>query len=122
VHWIAFFEHVFALCGVKPGDACAVLAQTQSRPELPQFCKPALLRMGARPFRMVLPGRVLMAPVPVRSTGASDAIGGLAPVVQALAGASPPNPARCRIGSAAWCRHSLRRVLWTARWCWTAAA
>jgi len=34
----------------------------------------------------VLPARPQAAPVPVRSTSASDAIGGLAPVVQALAG------------------------------------
>jgi 2,5-dihydroxypyridine 5,6-dioxygenase len=33
----------------------------------------------------VLPGKALAAPVPVRSTGASDAIGRLEPVVQALA-------------------------------------
>jgi 2,5-dihydroxypyridine 5,6-dioxygenase len=46
----------------------------------------ALQRMGARPFQIVLPARPLAAPVPVRSTGASDAIGRLQPVVTALAG------------------------------------
>ncbi|HLL09633.1 MAG TPA: peptidase M29 [Rubrivivax sp.] len=80
------FEHVFGLCGVQAGDACAVLSQTQTRPELPQLSELALLRIGARPFHVVLPARPLAAPVPVRSTGASDAIGQLEPVVQALAG------------------------------------
>jgi 2,5-dihydroxypyridine 5,6-dioxygenase len=65
---------------------CAVLSQTQTRPELPQLSELALLRIGARPFQLVLPGQPLSAPVPVRSTGASDAIAGLQPVVQALAG------------------------------------
>ena len=35
--WIAAFEQAFRLCGVQPGDACAVLSQTQTRPELPQL-------------------------------------------------------------------------------------
>jgi 2,5-dihydroxypyridine 5,6-dioxygenase len=84
-HWIDVFTEAFALCGVKPGDACAVLSETASRPELTQLSALALARLGARPFHLVLPGRRLTAPVPVRSTGASDAIGQLGPVVQALA-------------------------------------
>ncbi len=83
--WIDMFVHAFGLCGVKAGDACAVLSETQTRAELPQLAELALLRMGARVFHVVLPGRPLTAPVPVRSTGASDAIGQLEPVVQALA-------------------------------------
>lgn len=84
--WIDMFADVFGLCGVAPGDACAVLSETQTRPELPQLAEWGLLRRGARVFHLVLPARPLAAPVPVRSTGASDALGGLAPVVQALAG------------------------------------
>lgn len=86
--WIAMFEHVFGLCGVRAGDVCAVLSQTQTRPELPQLAELALLRLGARVFHLALPARPLAAPMPVRSTGASDAIGGLEPVVAALAGCS----------------------------------
>ena len=84
--WIDMFAQAFGLCGVAPGDTCAVLSETQTRPELSQLAELALLRRGARVFHLVLPARPLAAPVPVRSTGASDAIGGLAPVVQALAG------------------------------------
>jgi 2,5-dihydroxypyridine 5,6-dioxygenase len=83
--WIAMFTQVFRLCDVQPGDACAVLSETQTRPELPQLAELALAALGARAFHVVLPGRPLTAPVPVRSTGASDAIGQLEPVVQALA-------------------------------------
>lgn len=86
--WIDLFARVFTLCGVQAGDACAVLSETQTRPELPQLSELALLKLGARPFHVVLPARPLVAPVPVRSTGASDAIGGLAPVVAALAGSA----------------------------------
>lgn len=84
--WIDMFAHAFQLCGVAPGDICAVLSETQTRPELPQLAEWALLRRGARVFHLVLPARPLAAPVPVRSTGASSAIGGLPAVVQALAG------------------------------------
>ena len=62
-----------------------MLSETQTRPELPQLSELALLRIGARPFHLVLPARPLTAPVPVRSTGASDAIAGSGPVVSALA-------------------------------------
>ena len=84
-HWIDLFVHTFSLCGVQAGEACAVLSETQTRPELPRLSELALLRMGARPFHIVLPGQPLAAPVPVRSTGASAAIGQLDPVVRALA-------------------------------------
>jgi 2,5-dihydroxypyridine 5,6-dioxygenase len=84
--WIDAFEHTFALCGVQRGDVCAVLSETQTRPELPQLAELALLRLGARPFHIVLPAAPMAAPVPVRSTGASAAIGQIAPVVAALAG------------------------------------
>jgi 2,5-dihydroxypyridine 5,6-dioxygenase len=83
--WIEMFESTLRLCGVAPGDACAVLSETLTRPELPALAELALARLGARPFHLVLPGKALAAPVPVRSTGASDAIGRLEPVVQALA-------------------------------------
>jgi 2,5-dihydroxypyridine 5,6-dioxygenase len=84
--WIDTFVEVFALCGVQAGDACAVLSETQSRPALVQLSELALARLGARWFHVVLPTPRQTAGVPVRSTGASDAIGGVAPVVQALAG------------------------------------
>jgi 2,5-dihydroxypyridine 5,6-dioxygenase len=86
--WIAGFAEVFRLCGVKPGDACAVLSETQSRPVLPQLAELALLQLGAQVFHLVLPARAPTAPVPVRSTGASDAIAGCQPVIAALAACS----------------------------------
>jgi 2,5-dihydroxypyridine 5,6-dioxygenase len=84
--WIDSFCEVFRLCGVQPGDACAVLSETQSRASLVRLSELALARLGARWFHVVLPTPPQSAPVPVRSTGASDAIGRLQPVVAALAG------------------------------------
>ena len=84
--WIDSFVEVYRLCGVKPGDACAILSETQSRAALVQLSELALARLGARWFHVVLPTPRQTAPVPVRSTGASDAIGQLGPVVAALAG------------------------------------
>jgi 2,5-dihydroxypyridine 5,6-dioxygenase len=85
-HWIDLFAETFALCGVKPGEVCAVLSETRTRPELPKLSELALQRLGAQVFHLCLPARRQAVPVPVRSTGASDAIGGMGPVVQALAG------------------------------------
>jgi 2,5-dihydroxypyridine 5,6-dioxygenase len=84
--WIDTFAEVFTLCGVQAGDACAILSETQSRQAIVQLSELALARLGARWFHITLPTPRQTAPVPVRSTGASDAIGGLGPVVQALAG------------------------------------
>jgi 2,5-dihydroxypyridine 5,6-dioxygenase len=82
--WIDAFCEVFARCGVKAGDSAAILSETQSRPLNVHLAELALLRLGARPFHIVLPTPRNTHPVPIRSTGASVAIGGLAPVVMAL--------------------------------------
>jgi len=83
--WIDSFCEVFRLSGVQAGDACAVLSETQSRPVLVQLAELALARLDARWFHVTVPTPKQTAPVPVRSTGASDALGRLEPVVAALA-------------------------------------
>src|SRR6266436_551478 len=82
--WIDAFAEVFARCAVKPGDTAAILSETQSRALNVHLAELALLRLGARPFHLVVPTPRNRHPVPVRSTGASEAIGRLAPVVSAL--------------------------------------
>lgn len=84
--WIDAFARVFALCKVAPGESAAILSETQSRALNVHLAELALLRLGARPFHVVLPTPPQAAPVPVRSTGASVALQGLAPAVAALAG------------------------------------
>lgn len=86
--WIDCFAHVFSLCKVKPGDTAAILSETQSRPINVQLAELALLRLGAKPFHVVVPSPPQRAPVPVRSTGASDAIQGNPAVIAALGAAT----------------------------------
>ena len=86
--WIDAFAETFRLCGVTEGETAAVLSESQSRPVIVQLADLALQRLGARVFGVSVPTPRQQVPVPVRSTGASDAIGGLEPVVAALAAAS----------------------------------
>ena len=82
--WIEAFCDVFTRCAVKQGDTAAILSETQSRALNVQLTELALLRLGARPFHIIVPTPPNRHPVPVRSTGASEAIGRLEPVVSAL--------------------------------------
>ena len=83
--WIDVFADVFARCRVAPGDACAILSESQSRALNVQLAELALARLGARTFHVVVPTPRQTAPVAVRSTGASVALQGLKPAIAALA-------------------------------------
>ena len=82
--WIDTFCSVFELCGLSPGDTAAVLSETQSRELNVHLAELALRRLEVRVFHVKLVSPPQTAPVPVRSTGASNAVQGLAPVVAAL--------------------------------------
>jgi 2,5-dihydroxypyridine 5,6-dioxygenase len=82
--WIDAFCETFERCGVKAGHGAAILSETQSRQLNVHLAELALLRLGAKVFHIVLPTPRNPHPVPVRSTGASVAVAGLAPVVAAL--------------------------------------
>ena len=72
--WIDSFVGLFDLCGLNPGDPVAILSETQSRQINVELAELALQRIGAKPFHVVVPSPAQTAPVPVRSTGASDAV------------------------------------------------
>jgi 2,5-dihydroxypyridine 5,6-dioxygenase len=82
--WLAAFEAVLSRCGLRAGDAVAVLSESQSRPVLPQLARLAAARMGCAVFSIEVPTQVEPGP-PVRSTGACTALRQLGPVVSALA-------------------------------------
>ena len=86
--WIDAFAEVFERCAVGAGEVCAILSESQSRAVNVELAELALARLGAKPFHLVVPTPKQAAPVPIRSTGASDAIQGLKPVIGALAGSS----------------------------------
>lgn len=79
------FVEVLQRCGVQRGDACAVLAETQSRQVLVESASLALQQIGARTFTLTLPTLPVATPVPLRSTGASTALAGHAAALGALA-------------------------------------
>ena len=83
--WIEVFKNQFTLCGIQPGDTVAILSETQSRQINVHLSELALGLLGTRTFHVVLPTQRQTAPVPIRSTGASQAIGKLEPVIAALA-------------------------------------
>lgn len=83
--WIDVFQKTFELCGLESGDSVAILSETQSRQVNVDLAELALQRMGMRTFHVVVPSARQSAPVPVRSTGASDAIQGNEAVIAALA-------------------------------------
>jgi 2,5-dihydroxypyridine 5,6-dioxygenase len=83
--WIDCFAEVFGKCGVGLGDAVAILSETQSRQVNVELAELALLKLGCRPFHLVVPSPRLTAPAPIRSTGASNALQQLEPVISAAA-------------------------------------
>jgi 2,5-dihydroxypyridine 5,6-dioxygenase len=86
--WIEAFRRVFELCALRAGDVVAILSETQSRPVNVALAELAALGLGARAFHVVLPTPKQTVAVPIRSTGATDVIQGLEPVIGALGGAT----------------------------------
>jgi 2,5-dihydroxypyridine 5,6-dioxygenase len=93
--WIDCFARVFARCGVESEETVAILSESQSRPINVQLAELALHQLGARAFHIVIPTPAQSAPVAVRSTGASDVIQDIRPVVGALA--STPMVVDCTV-------------------------
>src|SRR5229473_700703 len=66
--WIDAFCEIFERCAVKPGDTAAILSETQSRALNVHLAELALLRMGAKPFHIIVPTPRNREAVPIRST------------------------------------------------------
>jgi 2,5-dihydroxypyridine 5,6-dioxygenase len=72
--WIQSFRRAFSLSGIGAGTVVAILSETRSRAVNVKLAELALLELGARAFHVTMPTPPQMAPVPVRSTGASQAL------------------------------------------------
>jgi 2,5-dihydroxypyridine 5,6-dioxygenase len=88
--WIDCFEALLKRCQLHSGETVAILSESQSRPELVEAMRHACARIAAPSFVLTLPTyhpatKLGGYPPIIRSTGASTAIAGIAPVVQALA-------------------------------------
>ena len=85
-HWIDAFQQLLLRCRAQPGETAAILAESQSRADLVESLRHACARLGLQTFVLMLntPSQPSATPI-IRSTGASAAIAGIAPVVGALA-------------------------------------
>ena len=79
----AFAAH-FTRCGVGDGEVVVVLSESQSRPLLVETARLAAQSLGANVFDVVVPTPASQHSVPIRSTGASQAIAGNPAVIAAL--------------------------------------
>ncbi|MFZ2649397.1 MAG: peptidase M29 [Burkholderiaceae bacterium] len=86
--WIDAFEAVLRGCALRAGDTLAILHETRSRAELPELARLAAARIGALSFALELSSVAVKDTPLIRSTGASTAIQGLAPVIAVLAGST----------------------------------
>lgn len=82
--WVERYAQQFQACDVKLGDTAVVLAETTSRPEVVTTARLALEMLGATVAEVVVTTPANPGPVPIRSTGASQALGGNAAAVAAL--------------------------------------
>jgi 2,5-dihydroxypyridine 5,6-dioxygenase len=80
----AFAAH-FERCGLHEGEKVAILSESQSRPSLVETARLAAQSVGGRVFDVVVPTPPSAHAVPIRSTGASQAIAGHPAVIAALA-------------------------------------
>ena len=79
----AFAAHLWR-CELDEGEVVALLSETQSRAALVETARLAAQMIGARVFDLVVPTPSNTYAVPIRSTGASQALQGNAVVVNAL--------------------------------------
>ncbi|MGR8921607.1 MAG: peptidase M29 [Gammaproteobacteria bacterium] len=86
--WLAAFMQVFELCKLEAGEQVAILAETQSRELNVELARLALESLGARVFEVRVPTPAQTAPVPVRSTGASQALNGQDAALESLKAAT----------------------------------
>jgi 2,5-dihydroxypyridine 5,6-dioxygenase len=85
--YVQAFREQFARCGLHEGEVVTILSEAQSRPVLVETARLAAQSLGGRVSEVVLPTPSSSHPVPIRSTGASQAIAGNRSVIAALGAA-----------------------------------
>jgi len=81
------FAEQFGACAVQRGETAVVLSEARSNPELVDAARLALASLGAAVAEIVVPTPPQRGPVPIRSTGASQALARNPAVVAGLAAA-----------------------------------
>jgi len=82
--WIKLFADLFGHSGVADGDEVVILSETQSRNVNVHLSELALIQLGAKPVHVVVTTPKQSAVVPIRSTGATAALGFQKPAMAAL--------------------------------------
>lgn len=85
--WLSSFVRLFELSGVGHSTSVALLSETESRSINLQLCEIALARLGAQWLHVRVPSKPQSSSLPMRSTGASDVLGGAALATGILAAA-----------------------------------
>jgi 2,5-dihydroxypyridine 5,6-dioxygenase len=85
--YISAFAAHLTRCGLGEGEVVALLSESQSRPVLVETARLAAQSLGGRVFDIVVPTPASTHSVPIRSTGASQAIAGNPAVIAALSSA-----------------------------------
>ena len=83
-HLKAFTDH-FVRCALHEGEVVAVLSESESRAAIVETARLAAQSLDARVFDVVVPTPASAHPVPIRSTGASQALAHNPAVIAALA-------------------------------------
>ncbi len=85
--WIDLFVEMLGLASPRPGEVAAICSESASRPILVALAEHALHRLGLAYYHVIVPTPAPPPGAALRSTGTSLALGGVRPVVDALAGA-----------------------------------
>ncbi len=83
-HWVERFAQQFERCGLHADESAVLITETGARPELVETAWLAVQSSGASCARVTRATPPNRGPVPIRSTGASVAIGGHRPTIAAL--------------------------------------
>ncbi len=85
--WVERYAQQFSACEVDRGDVAVVLAETTSNPAVASTARLALETLGAAVIDVVLTTPSNPGPVPIRSTGASQALQNNRSAIAALSAA-----------------------------------
>ena len=74
--WVQRYAEQFGACNVQPGEVAVLLYEASSKPEIVETARMALEMIGAAVADVRMPTPANPGPLPIRSTGASQALGG----------------------------------------------
>jgi len=82
--WVARYAEQFRACNLQPGEVAVLLSEAASQPAIVATARLALEHCGAAVAEVRLPTPPNPGPLPIRSTGASQAIAGHRAAIAAL--------------------------------------